>query len=91
MSVRAYRVIEIKTEKNESFNLWHDDDLMEWLRANAPIDDQLNGDGAGLIEISVEDMGKALSELAIKDYRREAIQNDIDASKDTGFIQYYCY
>ncbi len=91
MSVRAYRVKEIVTEKSESFNLWHDDDLMEWLRVNAPIDDQLNSDGAGLIEVSTKDMERALSELALKDYRREAIQSDIDASKDTGWIQYYCF
>jgi len=31
MSVRAYRVIEIQYEKQNSFNLWRDGKLMDFL------------------------------------------------------------
>lgn len=51
MSVRAYRVIEIKAESTPAFNL-HNDGVVEVF--GIEISSQLNEDGCGLISISTD-------------------------------------
>jgi hypothetical protein len=49
MSVSANRIIEIKVEESyNSFNLWHDRKLMDFLDEEANFFSRLSDDGAGV-------------------------------------------
>jgi len=91
MSVRAYRVIEIQYEKQNSFNLWRDGKLMDFLDRRGCFYDSLNEDSVGLTEVSIKVLQKALQEVELEPEVREIIQKDIEACKDSGYVQYYCF
>ena len=95
MSISAYKVLEIKTQTEESFNLWHD----AWICDNIPeVYDGLNMDGAGLIFIPRQSILAAIECLKVEneltDAEKVEYQNILDNMlKDTeekGFCQYYC-
>jgi len=94
MSIRAHRVEEIKV-KGESFNLWHDRSVVDWLMANTSFFDSLNFDCFGLTEVSIDNLKRMLSEIGdeIDPDIREAIEEDIRVSLERGdeFVSYYCY
>jgi hypothetical protein len=97
MSVIARRIIEIKIEQSyNSFNLWHDGKLMEFLDNEANFFSQLTDDGTGVSEASVEVLEKAVSkavELGLDEDTIINLKKDIAWAKanDQVFIQYYCY
>ena len=97
MSVIARRIIEIKIEESyNTFNLWHDRKLMDFLDTEANFFNQLTADGTGVSEASVEVLEKAVS---------KAVELELDADTVTNlkkdivwaikhaeeFVQYYCY
>jgi len=94
MSIRAHRVEEIKTS-GESFNLWHDTPVVEWLRDNTLFFESLNEEMCGLTEAHVEDLKTMLSEIGdkIDPYARETIERDIKLAIERGdeYVTYYCY
>ena len=97
MSVIARRIIEIKIETEyNSFNLWHDGKLMEFLDDEANFFSQLTDDGTGVSEASVEVLEKAVSKAVELELDEDIIINlkkDIAWAKanDEEFVQYYCY
>ena len=54
MSVRAYKIITKEVEKEPSFNLWNDSDLLDMLMSRGEYTDNRNDEGSGSIEFSVE-------------------------------------
>lgn len=93
MSVRAYRVIEIQ-KAGESFNLWYDNEITEWLARNTSFFEPMI-DGTGLTEVSVEDLEEMLKEIGDKiseDVKGNLIR-DIEITKKRGesYVTYYCY
>lgn len=97
MSVRAYRLIKKETADQSSFNIWHDTDLLDFLR-NADVEcyiEQWTEDGAGTLEVSVKALEKAIASFPWKkdDYRIEAIKADIAFAKKQGdeFVLYECF
>jgi len=95
MSVRAYRVIKIETAHPESFNLWHDKEILGWLERHTDFIDNLDRDGNGLTYILVEDLERMLAEIgdSLNKDTKERIEADIKfaKSRDDEVIQYYCY
>jgi hypothetical protein len=97
MSVIARRIIEIKIETEyNSFNLWHDRKLMDFLDEEADFFSQLTADGTGVSEASVEVLEKAVSMVAELELDADTVANlkkDIAwaKAKDQEFVQYYCY
>ncbi len=94
MSVRAYRVIEIKINPEANFNLWHDQEILDWLRVEADVSDETNTDGCGMMEFSVKDMRRMLKALPHLDpLIVRAIKDDIKAVRKAGeeYIKYECY
>lgn len=91
MSVRAYKIIEIKTESEPTFNCWHDDRVREL--ANM---DMYNGDG-GILDFCVEDVQEALDEEKAKPEAEqdkdflEHLEAIIKDAGDDEWVQYYCY
>jgi hypothetical protein len=94
MSIRAHRVVEIKTHE-DSFNLWHDDEIVEWLGKKTSFFHPLSDDSCGLTEVSVGDLKAMLSEIGDKldDHVKRAIQSDISFAEERGdeYVTYYCY
>lgn len=92
MSIRAYRVVEIMHAKPESFNLWHDTVLMEFLEDNS-FYANLNDDACGLSAIPVHVMQEALDTLVLQDEIKKSIQKDISFATilKQDYITYYCY
>jgi hypothetical protein len=97
MSVSANRIIEIKVEESyNTFNLWHDRKLMDFLDTEADFFSRLSDDGAGISEVSVEVLEKAVSmaiELELDDDTVTNLKKDIAWAKanDQEFVQYDCY
>ena len=91
MSVRAYRVNKIEHEESDTFNLWHDDKLIDFLDSECNFFAGLTNEGTGLVEVPVEALRKAVEEVAIDEELKEAIQRDIEACRDDGYVTYYCY
>jgi|GEM_PF-1362156 len=99
MSVRAHRVIaiDIKLEQDyESFNLWQDRELVDFLDAEDDIFSKLSDDGTGIIEVPVETLEKAVGQagsLGIGEDTVECLKKDIAwaKSKDEESILYYCF
>ena len=97
MSVSANRIIEIKVEESyNSFNLWHDSKLMDFLDTEADFFSRLSDDGTGISEVSVEVLEKAVSmsvELELDEDTVTNLKKDIAWAKehDEEFVQYDCY
>ena len=97
MSVSANRIIEIKVEESyNTFNLWHDRKLMDFLDTEANFFSRLSDDGTGISEVSVEVLEKAVSmsvELELDDDTVTNLKKDIAWAKehDEEFVQYDCY
>ena len=99
MSVRAYRIINIEYDR-ESFNLWHDKNITDWLDKHIWRKDQdsgfwsqLDDDGCGTVEIEISLLEKMLNELKdISSYTKDAIKIDIEETKKEGdnYIVYGC-
>ena len=92
MSVRAYKIIEIKTENDPSFNCWHDEQLV-----NIANTDQYS-DG-GIITIQQDDAEELLETLSENKTPSEedliTIENVKQVIKDcksnNGIAEYLCY
>ncbi|TET41596.1 MAG: hypothetical protein E3J60_04135 [Dehalococcoidia bacterium] len=90
MSVRAYRVTKIEHEESDSFNLWHDDKLVDFLDREYDFFAGLTNEGTGLVEVPVEALQEALEKVDMDKELKEAIQKDIEACRDDGYVTYYC-
>ena len=97
MSVSANRIIEIKVEESyNTFNLWHDRKLMDFLDTEVDFFSRLSDDGTGISEASVEVLEAAVSkavELELDDDTVTNLKKDIAWAKanDQEFVQYDCY
>lgn len=99
MSVRAYRVIDIKKEHTPTFNLWHDEAIIKHLQDGGWYDDSGLDEGGGLLYIMLEGLKSLIvnaTELGITDEDIETIKHDaIEVEKeglgDEDYVQYYCY
>lgn len=98
MSVRAYRINKIEREETPTFNLWHDQEFMDFIddASDRDIMHALNEDGGGQIEISVEALEKAIAEFdfgTTGEGNKEQIQADIDFAKKVGddYLLYDCF
>lgn len=107
MSVRAYRLISKKVAEQSSFNLWHDDELIDFLkeqRVETPthiiegfesIAQSSEGFDGGSVCVSVRALEKAIKSYPFEanDYRIEAIKADIAHAKKhrEEYVVYECY
>jgi hypothetical protein len=95
MSVRAYKVITKETETSPSFNLWHDQDLLDFLENQVSTqffycdDGQINS-----VFVRVKAIKNALKNKKLwekDDYRIEQLKKDIAGLDDEDEIEYECY
>jgi len=110
MSIRAYNrrehvMVDKKTGKERtvylpedepSFNLWHDDALMDALSAETGFYSCLNDDSCGIATITAEEFENVKKYLKKNKKLEEAkeeianIEADFKATDD-GFVEYNCY
>lgn len=95
MSIRAYRVIKKELADECSFNLWHDEDLLDFFQENDGYHDYRNDEGGGEIEISTELLEKAVRDFKWEDedYRLQAIKEDIKWAEENEkeWVIYECF
>jgi len=93
MSIRAYRINNIELEKDPTFNLWHDEEIRNFLYSEGCF--ETFGEETGQIEVSVETWEKALKEIkGLDKATKKAIQKDIDWANSKSiedYILYYCF
>ena len=93
MSRRAYRINSINVEQSESFNLSHDEILLDLLDKDINIYDNLNSDGSGIIDIPVEILNKVIKSIRLDNDLKKSLKKDIKWTKDNNkdYLQYYCF
>ena len=94
MSVRAYRrVKEPVLADTPSFNLWHDNELFEHLQSLPSSWVSSTEDSITQIELSREELQDFVKakDSDIPDEVYQALQADLDATKDQEYIFYECY
>ena len=90
MSIRAYRVIEIEYARPSTFNLYHDGKLVNFFDKEYGFFETLN-EGTGLTELPIEALERALAEVPMDEELIEALQADIEACREEGYVRYYCF
>ncbi len=73
MSVRAYRVVQIKMAEAPSFNVWHDKKLVRFLNEEELFFSGLSN-GTGLVDISVETLESAIEETTKRKHSEQIVQ-----------------
>ena len=98
MSVRAYKIIKIETEKDCAFNWTHDSEWLEQCYGLSVNQDQLNMDGGGLLEIEIVDAEEAREwcknqplEATECQYRLDIVNQIIADAGDESHVEYYLY
>ena len=94
MSVRAYKIITKELANGETFNLWHDEKLCEYLADNTSFYNFLNDDGCGTTELMVKEIKDILSkakELELDEYHIKAFKEDIEGLSDEDYVSYDCF
>ena len=76
MSITAYRVNKIEYGNN-TFNLSHDPGITEWLADNDRLG-ELNTDGAGMLELTINDIENILMEAEIRKETKEKLLEDME-------------
>lgn len=93
MSVRAYKLITKEIEESPSFNLWHDNDLIEMLESQGEYNENIGDGGGGTMEFSVASIKYALKHFKWEkdDYRITQLKKDIKGLTNDEWVTYECY
>jgi hypothetical protein len=83
MGVGAHRIIKLEYEYSFSIG-----ELLRYIDI-----DTLNSNAAGIIEISLEKLKKALKDEDIREETKKVIKEDMKIAKKQGddYISYYCF
>lgn len=94
MSIRAYRVIKKEVASQNTFNIWHDDEIIDFLNKKEDKEVTANlGENGGEFEVSVDTLEELLESGIVKEeYQIKAIKADIAFAKKhkDAYILYDC-
>ena len=95
MSVRAHRILKVEYAKNPSFNLWHDEKLINFIDTHNDLGfyEQMNANGGGVVCVEtsvIKDAIEKAVELELDEDTVEQLKADIEASEN-GSIDYDCF
>ena len=92
MSVKAYRIIKIQTVDVESFNLWHDYNIVNLLERGGWLA-SLDYDGCGLLDLSIGVLREILELDNLEPDTRVALKEDVKLAEqnNNAYVRYYCY
>jgi hypothetical protein len=90
MSVKAHKITKFEFETCESFNLWHDTEVVNMLKTNGV---ELDESGSGIVSILVEDIKEIIKNENIDDRVREKLKIDKQEAEQHGDneVLYYCF
>jgi len=95
MSIRAYKVLDIKTKQTESFNLWHDSEVIDFLNdQEGGFSDSLDQDCCGLTYVkvaSIKELIKRADEFHLDKESISCLEDDIKGYDVDDYVQYYCF
>ena len=96
MSVRAHRILKVEYAKIPSFNLWHDEKLINFLDTHngSGFYSQMNDGGGGVVNIEVSVIKEALEkavELELDEDIVSQLKADIEAAGEEPDIDYDCF
>jgi len=95
MSIRAYKVLDIKTKQADSFNLWHDSEVMDFLNdQEGGFLGSLNDDCCGITcakVASIKELIQRSGEFHLDKDSVDCLKDDIKGFTDDDYIQYYCF
>jgi hypothetical protein len=95
MSIRCYRIDEIKYNKSETFNCWNDEVIWDKLMKDGYLE-SLNMDGGGQFELSITYIQDEIinnKKLKINEEIKKAFKEDIEFAKKNKeeYVLYSCY
>lgn len=85
MSVRAYKLIEIKTADEPTFNCYHDNEILE-----LPYDGEY-GEGNGIIAYNRYTIENKLTEANLNPETKAILEQMLKDCGDEEYVEYYCY
>ena len=92
MSVRAYRVIKIESVNEPSFNLWHQEKVVDYLDRHSEFSMNLSESG-GLTYAKVEDLKHIIDnpkDFDLEPEDLEPLKQDIEGKELYEYVQYLC-
>lgn len=95
MSVRAHRILKVEYAEIPSFNLWHDEKLINFIDTHndSGFYSQMNANGGGVVSVEasvIKDAIEKAVELELDEATVEQLKADIEAAED-GSIDYDCW
>lgn len=89
MSIRAYKIIEIKQKKEPTFNCWHDNFLFE----NGLIDEESGyNDNGGMITLNKDTIEQAIESGEYSGEELKTLKKILkDFKPDEDYQEYICY
>jgi len=95
MSVRARRILKVEYAE-PSFNLWHDEKLVQFIdsECDSGFYSQMNSNGGGVICIEASVIKKAIEnaeELGLDENTVALLRVDVEAVGEDGSIDYDCF
>ena len=96
MSVRAHRILKVDYAPETSFNVWHDEKLVEFLDRENDLGfyNQMNDNGGGVVSLTVEVLQKVVDqakELELDDDTVRVLREDIASADPDETIDYDCF
>ena len=96
MSVRAYKVKKIEYETRPTFNLWHDEKIMEYFQDEFEPYESFTDNGNGFMYVPVRCLKYLIEnkkEFALDNEDIELIKRDIEGFEDceNDLIEYICF
>ncbi len=95
MSIRAYKVLDIKTKQTASFSLWHDTEVIDFLNEQeGGFLDSLDHDCCGVTFVkvtSIKELIKRADEFHLDKDSINCLEDDIKGYGDDDYVQYYCF
>ena len=85
MSVRAYRLIKIKTEKEPTFNCWHDNKIFDLADTENYINDSV------VITFDKETVERALKKHKKGTDNYKILSQILKEMGNDDTVEYYCY
>lgn len=88
MSVRAYNITSLQFAPTETFNLWHDDEVMHLLSPYLP--EGFDPMAGGYLEFALENLQEARAE-ARSQQAKEVLDQMIAEASPRGWARYWCF
>lgn len=85
MSVRAYKIEEIKRADSPTFNVGYDNKIVDLASQNGLTD------GGGMLGYEKEDIEDALKNWKVNKLQKEILEQMLKDCGDDNYVEYFCF